>query len=285
MKADWSLAAAFLASHPLEASSVLERAPAETTAAVLCRNPPSVIAETLHRMAPAEAAAVLTHLPARRIHEVLAALSPGAAALALRSLAPHERARLLDAVPEEIARSLRAALLYPEGSAASMMDSNVLVFPLEITVVEARRRVRRRSRRTGNYLYVVDGQQRLCGAIAQSELMLAAPNTVLATLIRSPVVRISAQASVNMILAHEGWRELHAIPVVDSGGFLIGVLRRETYERLRQERAGRSADNTGGLGMALVELAWTAMVSTADEMAGSIRPEPAERQERRADDA
>ena len=284
MNADWNLADAFLASHPVEATYVLERAGAEASAAVICRSSSSVIAGTLQRMDPVQAAAVLAHLPAERTRQVLPEISLGAAALMLRALAPPERARLLDAAPEETARSLRMALVHPEGSAASMMDSNVLALPLEITVGEARRRARRRSRRAGNYLYVVDGQGKLVGAVALGELTLASPSTRLAAIMRSAVVRISAQASVNMILDHEGWRELHAIPVVDSGGVLIGVLRREHYERLREERAGRGADNTGGLGMALAELAWTAMVSTVDEVASAIRLEKVERQEERRDD-
>jgi len=283
-EAGWSLAAAFLASHPAEASLVLERARAETSAAVLRRNSPSIIAGTLQRMTPAEAAAVLAYLPAEQTREVLPELSPGVAALMLRSLAPPERGRLLEAVPEETARSLRSALVHPEGSAASLMDSNVLVFPLEITVGEARRRARRRSKRAGNYLYVVDGQRRLVGAVGLGELTFASPSARLDALMSSAVVRISAQAGVDLILAHEGWRQLHAIPVVDSDGVLIGVLRRETYERLREERVGRGADNTGGLGMPLAELIWTAMVSTVDEVASAVRPEAVERQEGRTDD-
>ncbi len=164
------------------------------------------------------------------------------------------------------------------------MDSNVLAFPLEISVGEARRRARRRSRRPGNYLYVVDAGRKLVGAVSLSELMSASPSAGLASLMSSNVLRLPAHASGSMILNHAGWRELHAIPVVDSEGVLVGVLRRETCERLRTEQSGQGAGSSGGPGMSMVELGWAAVLSTIDELARGMSLERAERHSEVSDD-
>ena len=268
----------------MEAAPVLEQASAQSSADLLGRSSSSIIAGALQRMAPTPAAEVLTRLPANRKFETLAQLSVGTAALLLRSLDPAQRARLLEGVPEETARSLRTALFHPEGSAGSVMDSNVVVFPQEISVGEARRRARRKST-TGNYAYVVDAQRKLVGAVSLRELMHASPSAELTSLMRSPVVQLPAQAGVGGILNHAGWRELHAIPVVDSEGVLVGVLRRETYERLRAERADQGAEGTGGVGLALAELVWAAMVSTVDGFARAASPESSQRSKERGDEA
>lgn len=284
MKADWSLAVAFLASHPRDATRVLEQAGAETSATVLSRGSPRVIAETLRHMDPAEAAAVLARLPAKPIPGVLSELPLGTAALMIRALDPPERERLLAAAPEESARSLRTALFHPEGTAGSMMDANVLALPSEISAGEARQRVRRRSRRTGNYLYVVDGERKPIGVVSLGELMLASPRTSLASLMRSSVAKISARSGADTILAHPGWRELHALPVVDSKGVLVGILRRETQEQLREKTARQGEDGRRGFGLALAELIWTLTASAVDELARGVRPDANRRQREGSDD-
>ncbi len=271
MKADWRLAGAFLATYPRDAARVLEQANPATSATVLSRCSPRVIAETLRQMDPAEAAAALARLPDELTGGVLSELSPGAAALILRPLDPPERERLLAAAPEETAKSLRAALFYPQGTAGSLMDSNVLALSSQITAGEARQRVRRRLRRIGNYLYLVDGERKPVGVVSLGDLMLASPKASLASLMRSSVRRISAQAGMDVVLAHPGWRELHALPVVDSKGALVGILRRETYEQLREEVTGQVAGGRSGFGLALAELFWTLTASAVDELQGVVR--------------
>jgi magnesium transporter len=284
LKADWSLAGAFLASHPRDAARVLEKTGAATSAAVLSRCPSGVIAETLRQMDPAEAAAVLTRLPSELTAEVLAGLSLGAAALMLRPLDPSEREPLLAEAPEDTARSLRTALHHPEGTAGAMMDANILALPSEISAGEARQRVRRRSRATGNYLYVVDEERRPVGVISLGELMLAPPKASLASLMRSTVAWISARAGADLVLAHPGWRELHALPVVDSKGVLVGILRRETYERLREELAQLGADGRSGFGLALAELFWKLTASAVDELGRVARLDANRRRVEGSDD-
>jgi magnesium transporter len=273
LRADWSLAGAFLASHPKDAARVLERAGAATSATVLSRCSSRVIAETLRYMDPVEAAAVLARLPAESTSNVLSELSVGVAALMLRPLDPTERERLLTSAPEETATSLRTALHHPEGTAGSMMDANVLALPSEISAGEARQRVRRRSRQTGNYLYVVDEDRKPVGVVSLGELILASPKASLASLMRSSVVRIPARAGADVIRGHPGWRELHALPVVDSNGVLVGVLRRETHEQLREEMTVRGVAGRGGFGMALAELVWTLSASLVDELGRIVRPD------------
>ncbi len=277
MKTDWKLAIAFLTSYAKDAARVLGQADPTTNAAVLTRCSPRVIAETLRHMDPAGAADVLVRLPADLIPGVLSELSLAAAALMLRPCAQPEQERLLTAAPDETARALRTALSHSEGTAGAMMDSKFLTLPLEISVGEARQRLRRRSRRTGNYLYVVDEEHKPVGVISMGELMLASPKASPASLMRSSVAQISARAGVEMILSHPGWRELHALPVVDSNGILVGILRRETYEQLREAANERAAAGDSGLGLVLAELFWTLTASAVDELAQAARSDANQR--------
>lgn len=267
MKTDWTLAVSFLASHAKDAARVLEKADPTTNAAVLARCVPQVIAETLRQLDPTEAAAVLVRMPVDQTPAILSELSLTAAARILRLCAPPELERLLAAAPEDTARALRTALSHSEGTAGAMMESKFLTLPLETSVGEARQRLRRRSTRTGNYLYLVDEEHKPVGVLSMGELMLASPKATLASLMCSSVALVPARVGVETILSHPGWRELHALPVVDSNGILVGILRRETYERLREATSERATAGESGLGLALAEIFWTLTASAVDELA------------------
>jgi hypothetical protein len=53
----------------------------------------------------------------------------------------------------------------------------------------------------------------------------------------------------------------------------VGILRRETYERLREELSRRGTAGRGGVGLALAELVWTLSASLVDELGRVIRPD------------
>lgn len=267
MKAEQRLAERFLASHPADAAPLLERAATDNAAAVLRGRPAQQLAALLQRMEPRSAGAILIRLPDRDRAALLDRCSLGVAASMLSTLSIAEREQQLDALPDERARPLRAALEHPDGTAGALMEATALEFGVETSVGQARRIARRRAGRGGSYLYVVDGERRLVGALASSELLFASPRVPLGAIMRTSVHSLRSNATTPTILAHPAWRELHAIPVVDGEGVLVGVLRRENYERLRE--ASHGGDAPRDLAVDLAELVWTAMLST---FGGPSRP-------------
>jgi hypothetical protein len=91
---------------------------------------------------------------------------------------------------------------------------------------------------------------------------------------RAPVAQLQARAGVGAILAHPAWRELHALPVVDEGGLLVGVLRREVYEELRERPTEPGTSSSTNVGLALAELFWGMSASLVDQIGASGRTRP-----------
>jgi magnesium transporter len=251
MEAEQLLAGAFSAAHPIDAARLLEALPAAEAAVVFERTEPRVAAGVLERMAPGSAAECLTDLAPERAGMLLAALRLDLGAALLRRLEAEARERILAGTPGEVARSLRRLLGYPPHTAGALMDPRVLVLPDEVTAGDALARVRRAPRHLLSYLYVVDGTQVLVGVVGLGELMLAPRAQPLAALMRPRVPRLGARADRTAILAHPGWRELHALPVVEDGGMLVGAIRYEMLRRLEDEMAGSPAAR-GALEAALV---------------------------------
>ena len=108
------------------------------------------------------------------------------------------------------------------------------------------------------------------GVLNLRELMGAPARTPLAGLMHAPVVTVTARTSTAVAAAHPGWKDFHALPVVDDDGTLLGVVRYEAGEILR----GRAGDDAavGGLGVALTEAMWSLTSHVVDEVAAAVRP-------------
>lgn len=156
------------------------------------------------------------------------------------------------------------------------MDPAVLAAPVEMNAAQARRLVARHAARALYYLYVIDAERRPVGVLNLRELMGASPKTPLAGLMHAPVVTVPAHAAAAVVATHPGWSTLHALPVVDEQGLLIGVLRYETAERIRRPDAASGAPGVG-VGVALTEALWAVTAHVVDQVATAARPAAGDR--------
>ena len=97
------------------------------------------------------------------------------------------------------------------------------------------------------YLYVVADDQRLVGVVNMRELMGARPNASLASVCTRHVASIAASATWQTVVEHPAWGSVHALPVVDTAGQFIGVLRYETVRALERRRASADTLTDSGL--------------------------------------
>jgi magnesium transporter len=249
-----ALALAFLEEHPHEAALALDRLPAAQAAALL-------------RAAPApHAAAAVREMTPRHACESLSALGPAAAAAIVGELPSTEAANLLRRMPpaagdplvaalpvrqrEPVARALR----YPEGTAGALMDPAIFELPEDVTVAEARDRLREAARDLLYYVYVVDREHRLVGVLDIPELMVARARDELRVVMHSRVDSLLAWEPVAAVRAHPGWRRYHAMPVVDEERRLLGAIRYQTFRRLEQDAVGAGPQPAALTALALGEL-------------------------------
>ena len=238
--------------HGGEVSHVLERADGQDVAALLARAPVTASAAIVARLSPHLVTSVLAHLEPARAAEILANLPAEAAARYARRLDPDRREGILDAVEPRRARGIRRLLDYPDGTAGSLMDPEVLALPSASTAQEALQRVRETPHLARYNLYVLDEGQRLAGALNLRELLLARPTARLQDIMTRDPYRVPARSDRASLLAHPGWQVVHALPVVDGDGAFLGVIR---YSVLRSlERSGRSGLDESDTANALGEL-------------------------------
>jgi magnesium transporter len=242
--------------HPADAARVVERFDAAVAAALLQEWAPRPAATVLEQMMPEPAAAALGRLPSSRAREVLAELHLDSVVGLLRRTPDAAREAVLAAMDAERREPLRRLLVHPDGTAGGLMDPLVLALPDDLEAALTLRRVREAPQRALAYVYVVDRAGRLAGVTSLHELLTARDDARLGELMRTPVMRLHASDDRPAILAHPGWNEFHALPVVDEGGRFLGALRYETLRRLETEGGGRRGQAAVSVAVSLGELYW-----------------------------
>lgn len=280
MKVDFAAAAWFLEDHPEEAAAVLERVSFADAAALLSELDPKLGASALARLSASLAVDCLQAMHGEHAAALLAELPIDVAARLLRRATEHTRERWLAALPSQTGDVLRRKLRYPPGTAGALADPLVLALPGDLTVAHAQKQLRRSAERADYYIYIVDRDQRLVGALDIRELMLAQARNTLESVMHRDPVRVPASSDLAAILAHPGWRELDALPVVDAGGVFFGIVRHRTLRQI----AGIDADQAPSKPMistlvSLGELYWGGLATLLSGMSGNQQGGPSNPEE------
>ena len=237
MKLRRRLAVELAERYPDETASALESHRASEAAEFVERLPRATAAGVLQRTIAHPAASILAELPSDTAAEIVARLPIDVAAGYLRRMETASRDAILGELEARRQRSLRSLLRFPENTAGALMDPDVLALPIDIEVSEAVDRVRKAAGHARYNVYVVDREDRLIGVFNLRELLSAKQRQRLAAIAQSNVISISAESGLRAVIEHPGWREVHAIPVVDADGTYLGALRYRTLRRLEAERA------------------------------------------------
>lgn len=267
MNASEELSARFAHNHPADAARVLERAAPEETAAFLAAIPGSAAAVVVRQMNVGHAAAALSAVDVGRSAAIIDHLPLSNAALLLRQMGSVKAESLLDNVPEKVAKTLRAVLRYPEGSAGALADPQVLTLPSDINVADAQKHLRRLAGDVAYNIYVTDRDHRLVGVVTVRELLLARPKQTLASVMTRQPRRLVADSDLASVIASPDWQQLDMLPVVDTAEVFLGAIRHRTIRQLAQTRV-KAAGLVDILNVALgiADMYWTSLSILAADM-------------------
>jgi magnesium transporter len=276
---DRALSRAFVERHPIEAAGALEALGPAEGAALVRSLPPPVAAPSVGQMTPS-AAAELLRTAGEPAAAILGALDLDGAAAILRRMPAALVESLLASEPLAHRALLRRLVAFPADTAGALMDPLVLALADDIDVAEAMRRVDATPEHVIYYLYTIDRRRRLTGVLSLRELMLAPGDAPLRSIARREVAHVPAGVDRQAIVAHPGWGEFHALPVVDHDGTYLGAIRYETLRRLEMENR-TAGQRPVAMAVSLGQLYWTGLLGLLEGLAstaGRGAPRPGEEQ-------
>jgi magnesium transporter len=213
--------------HPADLADILEDLDRPERDRVFRALDIEVAAEVLEESDPKVQVQLIQRLPAERASDVLEQMSPSAATDLLQDLEEPHAESLLKEMEPEAAEDVRCLLTHDEETAGGMMTTSFFSQPPNVTVGQALEAMRKEASDLDviYYIYVEDQDGHLLGAVNLRELLTSDPNAALESIMERRIVSVpleAEQADVADLFAKYG---LRAIPVVDEGGRIHGVIR------------------------------------------------------------
>ena len=213
--------------------------------------------------APERRAEIFGYFDFDRQVEMLDRFDAGEVAELVEQLAPDDRVDLLQALPEgrgeeilpllpaEDRRDIRRLQSFADGTAGSLMTTDVARLDQALTVGAALEALSRQSDEleTIYYLYVVDDAGLLRGVVSTRQLVssLSRPTLTLGELMESDVVAVETGDDQESVAQKVERFDLLAIPVVDDSRRLVGIITHDDVFDVVREEFTEDAQRSAGV--------------------------------------
>lgn len=180
----------------------------------------------------------------------------------LNSMSPDDRTEMLEELPSNVVQELlkllsfeefkiaKTLLAYSEDSVGRLMSPDYISVKKNWTISQVLDYIRRygHDSETLNVIYVIDDYGKLIGELASRELLLSQPDKIVRELISEEKI-ITLTATQDQQDALEAFKRYDrvALPVVDSNGYLIGIVTVDDMLDVAEEEETEDIQKFGGI--------------------------------------
>ena len=212
--------------NPADLADILGELSALDRAAVISSLDEETAAAAMEEMDFDLQKSVLDAVEDEKAADILDEIDPDDAADIVGDLSEERRDQLLQLMDPEEASDVKELLKYPDDTAGGLMTPDLVAVPAGMTAQEAIGYLRKAGEdaETIYYCYVVDAQNRLAGVFSLRELIVAPPTRVIDEIMIRDVVSVFPSTTHEETAGLIARYNLLAIPVVDEGRRLIGIV-------------------------------------------------------------
>lgn len=213
--------------RPPDQAEVFEELNSSDQSALLPGLAPAEAANLIEELENEEAADVAERLDAATLAHIVDEMEPDEAADLLGDLTP-DLARQTLAQMEEAA-DVRPLLIHADDSAGGLMTSEFLLLRERMTAQESIEALRawQPGEDSTYYLFVVNQAQQLRGVLSLRRLIIADPQTLIGDIMNPDPITVRVGTDQEEVAHVMSRYDLLALPVVDEGGHMLGVI---TYD-------------------------------------------------------
>lgn len=214
--------------HPANLADIAEALPRERVAALLSALPPARAADVLEYLDEELRTEVLERLTTREAAALVSEMTPDDRADVLEDLEEERAGQILSEIPSAARGETERLLAYEPDSAGGLMTTEFVSVSEDLTVeeaLEAVRAVARLGRREAMYtIYATNKDGQLQGVFTLRELLAAPAGARIREISWADIVSVAPTADREEVAQLTRKYDLVAVPVIDSGGRLVGVV-------------------------------------------------------------
>ena len=229
--------------NPVIVAEVLVGLEAELVWRVLKSSDIQHQAEIFEAIEPAQQTDLVASIDREHLSKLIEAMSPDDRVDLMEHMDEEQIEALLPLIAQAERDEIRKMLSYPEDSAGAMMTTEYASLPDDISVSDALILLRQQApnRETIYYVFVVDAGRHLHGVISLRELILARPTAQIADIMRRDLVTVHVQDDQDEAAKLIARFDLIALPVLDEGDRLVGIITHDDVLDVVQEEANKDA--------------------------------------------
>jgi CBS domain-containing protein/sporulation protein YlmC with PRC-barrel domain len=212
--------------HPADLADIIEDLSSRERSAIFHALDTETAAEALEEIDPKIQKALIETIPVEKASDIVEEMSPSDAADLLADL-PEERAEeILEGMEQERAEDLRELLVHPEETAGALMTTAYLSLTPGVTAETAIVRLKAEAENLDiiDYVYVVNEEEVLLGVVSIRDLLTAQSQQPLSGLLAPRVVSVKLEEDQKEVVEAFAKYGFRALPVVDEGEHLKGVI-------------------------------------------------------------
>ena len=257
--------------HPADIADILEHVGPRIGAQMIEQMDDEKIADMLEELDPDLQAEMLGAFSDERAADIVEEMEPDEAADMLQEFDEARRTQFISLMEPKERAEVAELLGYPESTAGGLMTTKYASVSPGISVAEALQELKRSpaayEAETINYVYVLDAEEHLLGVVSLSDLVLTDAAAALDTIIHKKPVCVQVDAPREEVLEALTHYSLLALPVVDAGNRLQGIITADhAHEMIESENtedmlrmAGSDAEEmeqSTPMRIALLRLPW-----------------------------
>ncbi len=235
--------------NPADVAGILEEIEEEKLPLLFRLLPKEQAAETFVEMDPELQELLIKSFSDTELKEVLDELYVDDAVDIVEEMPANVVKRILKAADPQMRREINEILRYPENSAGSLMTTEYVSLRPEMTVADAITRIRRTGvDKETTYTCYVTKDRLLLGLVTVKDLLLAPDDDMLVSdIMETNVISVDTMTDQEEVANMLSKYNFLALPVVDTGGRLVGIITFDDAMDVMQEEATEDIEIMGGM--------------------------------------
>jgi magnesium transporter len=212
--------------HPSELAEIIGDLSSREALAVVGQLDDETAADAFEHLDPETRKSLIEDIGKERAADIIEEMDADDAADLLAELPEEQQSELLAEMNAYTAGELRELVKYPEDTAGGLMTTDyVWIYPHRTTEATIRK-----IREIGPdsefiyYLYVVDREDRLLGALSLRSLLLELPTAFIDRIMETDLVTVEPLTPAVDVASTIAKYDLLAVPVVDDRGKMLGIV-------------------------------------------------------------